>query len=119
MWHFVIAKTFWGTEIHYNIEIATCVPLRYKWTVPHLLYRYLSVTSHINCCMLPDKHCQSHSIYLACLGERMLNCSASLVMSTSILEALPGKLDIKRHSPSSLYVWENKSQYKGLKQCIV
>ena len=29
--------------------------------------------------------------------------SASLAMSTSILEALPGKFDIKRHSPSILY----------------
>ena len=27
----------------------------------------------------------------------MLNRSASLAMSTSILKALPGKLDIKRH----------------------
>ena len=25
-------------------------------------------------------------------------------MSTSVLEALPGKLDIKRHSPSILYI---------------
>ena len=33
----------------------------------------------------------------------MLNCSASLAMSTSILKALPGKLDIKRHSLSILY----------------
>ena len=33
----------------------------------------------------------------------MLNCSASLAMSTSVLQALPGKLDIKRHSPSILY----------------
>ena len=33
----------------------------------------------------------------------MLNRSASLVMSTSVLKALPGKLDIKRHSPSVLY----------------
>ena len=30
--------------------------------------------------------------------------SASLAMSTSVLEALPGKLDIKRHSPSILYL---------------
>ena len=30
--------------------------------------------------------------------------SASLAMSTSILKALPGKLDIKRHSPSILYL---------------
>ena len=28
----------------------------------------------------------------------------SLAMSTDVLEALPGKLDIKRHSPSILYV---------------
>ena len=33
----------------------------------------------------------------------MLNRSASLGMSTSVLKALPGKLDIKRHSPSILY----------------
>ena len=36
--------------------------------------------------------------------ERLLNCSASLAMSTSILKALPGKLDIKRHPPSILYI---------------
>ena len=35
----------------------------------------------------------------------MLNRSVSLSMSTSILKALPGKLDIKRHSPSILYVY--------------
>ena len=34
----------------------------------------------------------------------MLNPSASLAMSTSVLKALPGKLDIKRHSPSILYL---------------
>ena len=34
----------------------------------------------------------------------MLNRSASLAMSTSVLKALPGKLDIKRHSPSVLYL---------------
>ena len=33
----------------------------------------------------------------------MLNRSASLAMSISVLKALPGKLDIKRHSPSILY----------------
>ena len=31
----------------------------------------------------------------------MLNRSASLAVSTSVLKALPGKLDIKRHSPST------------------
>ena len=39
----------------------------------------------------------------------MLNCSASLAMSTSVLKALPGKLDIKRHSPSILFF--SKSVY--------
>ena len=34
----------------------------------------------------------------------MLNRSASFVMSISVLKALPGKLDIKRHSPSILYI---------------
>ena len=34
----------------------------------------------------------------------ILYISASLVMSTSVLEVLPGKLDIKRHSPSILYI---------------
>ena len=28
-------------------------------------------------------------------------------MSTSVLKALPGKLDIKRHSPSALFVLSN------------
>ena len=36
----------------------------------------------------------------------MLNRSASLAISTSVLKALPGKLDIKRHSPSILYLSE-------------
>ena len=35
----------------------------------------------------------------------MLNRSASLAMSTSVLKALPGKLDIKRHSPSIPYLY--------------
>ena len=34
----------------------------------------------------------------------MLNRSASLAMSTNVLKALPGRLDIKRHSPSILYI---------------
>ena len=34
----------------------------------------------------------------------MLNRSASLAMSTSVLKALPGQLDIKIHSPSILYI---------------
>ena len=34
----------------------------------------------------------------------MLNRLASLAMSTNVLKALPGKLDIKRHSPSILYL---------------
>ena len=33
-----------------------------------------------------------------------LYITASLAMSTSVLKALPGKLDIKRHSPSILYL---------------
>ena len=35
--------------------------------------------------------------------NHLLNLSASLMMSTSVLKALPGKLDIKRHSPSIFY----------------
>ena len=42
----------------------------------------------------------------------MLNRSASLAMSTCVLKALPGKLDIKRHSPSILYVSEAKVRMK-------
>ena len=34
----------------------------------------------------------------------MLNPSASLAMSTSALKALHSKLDIKRHSPTILYI---------------
>ena len=43
----------------------------------------------------------------------MLNRSASLAMSTSILKAFPGKLDIKRHSPSILSVGLFKSNPQG------
>ena len=35
---------------------------------------------------------------------------ASLAMSASILKALPGKLDIKRHSPSILYISRQASR---------
>ena len=34
----------------------------------------------------------------------MLKPSVSLAISTSVLKALPGILDIKRHSPSILYL---------------
>ena len=34
----------------------------------------------------------------------MLNSSARLAMSKSVLETLPGKLYIKRHSPSIIYI---------------
>ena len=35
----------------------------------------------------------------------MSNRLASLAMSTSVLKALPGKLDIKRHSRSIFYIF--------------
>ena len=34
----------------------------------------------------------------------LISSSASLALSTSVLKALPGKLDIKRHTPSILYL---------------
>ena len=43
-------------------------------------------------------------VYQARLLERMLKRSASLVMSTTVLKALLGRLDIKRHSPSFFYL---------------
>ena len=39
----------------------------------------------------------------------MLKCLASLAMSTSVLEALPGKLDIKILSPSILCILTSSS----------
>ena len=45
-----------------------------------------------------------YQVYQAPLRERMLKCSTSLAMPTSVLEALPGQHDIKRHSPSFLYI---------------
>ena len=45
------------------------------------------------------------SSYHARSREHMLKRSASLAVSTSILEALPGKLDINRHSSSILYIY--------------
>ena len=47
----------------------------------------------------------------------MLNRSASLAMSTRVLKALPGKLDIERHSPSILYLL-SQGQAIGLKICF-
>ena len=52
--------------------------------------------------------------YQARLQERMLNRSASLAMSTSVLEALSGKLDIKRHSLSILYILANSADSDGI-----
>ena len=50
----------------------------------------------------------------------MLNHSASLEMSTSILKALPGKLDIKRHSPSILFISASlRCQQAFSKPCLV
>ena len=42
-------------------------------------------------------------------------------MSTSVLKALPGKLDIKRHSPSILYISRPALQYQQAfsKPCLV
>ena len=40
----------------------------------------------------------------------MLDRSANLAMSTSVLKALSGKLDIKRHSPSNFYIHYSKHQ---------
>ena len=37
-------------------------------------------------------------------------------MSTSVLKDLPGKLDIKRHSPSILYILY---QFEGVLVCII
>ena len=37
----------------------------------------------------------------------MLYGSTSLAMSTCVLKALPSKLDIKRHSPSILYLFHS------------
>ena len=38
------------------------------------------------------------------LENACANFSTSLAMLTSVLKALPGKLDIKKHSPSILYI---------------
>ena len=45
-----------------------------------------------------------YQVYKARLWEHMLNGLSSLALSTSVLKALSGKLDIKRHSPSILYI---------------
>ena len=45
-----------------------------------------------------------YQVYQARLWERSLNRSASLAMSTTVRKALPGKLNIKRHTPSILYL---------------
>ena len=47
----------------------------------------------------------------------MLNRSASLAMSTSVLKALPGKFDIKRHSPIYPACKEIKDHPLSFMQC--
>ena len=49
-------------------------------------------------------HVPGSRLLMARLRERMLNRSTSLAMSTCVLEALPGKLDIKKHSHNILYL---------------
>ena len=46
----------------------------------------------------------------------ILYISASLVMSTSVLKALFGKLDIKRRSPSILYFFDRKVERQWVLQ---
>ena len=48
----------------------------------------------------------------------MLNRSASLAMSTSGLKALPGKLDIKRHSPNMIYLSQFMTSGNDIAPCI-
>ena len=48
----------------------------------------------------------------------MLNRLARLGMSTSVLKALSGKLAIKRHSPSILYVLSLKITYEKCNICV-
>ena len=48
------------------------------------------VGTHWNCLIVANPMCTNH---------------ICLAMSTSVLKALPGKLDIKRHSPSILYLY--------------
>ena len=60
-----------------------------------------------------------YQVYQARLWESMLNRSASLAMSTSILKALPGKLHIKRHSPSILYQFVECEQWRCRTACTV
>ena len=59
-----------------------------------------------------------YQVYQAQLRERMLNRSTSLAMSTNVLEALPGKLDIKRHSPSILYISASLAMSTGVLEAL-
>ena len=62
---------------------------------------------------MPGSHLW-YQVYQAQLWEGLLNRSASLTKSTGVLKALPGKLDIKRHSPSILYIpFSRQSQLKS------
>ena len=46
----------------------------------------------------------------------MFNRSASLMMSISVLKALHGKLDIKRHSPCILFFFSDDKGYSNYDQ---
>ena len=43
-------------------------------------------------------------LLISSLPGKALRTLVDIAMSTSVLKALPGKLDIKRHSPSILYL---------------
>ena len=102
---------------------------RSKAMVLLLFISCLSVTSHINCSVA---RCLINVIYLTecafirswwrctfwMMSPMTLNqqskienyiiiaslmCKSAIAMSTSVFRAMPGKLDIKRHSPSILY----------------
>ena len=48
----------------------------------------------------------------------MLNRSESLAISTSVLKALPGKLDIKRHSPSIFYSFGGRESTQPIAEIV-
>ena len=94
--------------IHIKCSVARClISVVYLTVCTFIRFWMTSPMTRNQLCKLINRYQVIvfwYQVYQSRLQEHMLNCSASLPMSTRVLVALPGKLDIKRHSPSILYL---------------
>ena len=70
--------------------------------------------------MLYLGHCFAflYQVYQAQLREGLLYCSASLAMSTGVIKAFSGKIDIKIHSPS-IFIYSVHESHLAAKMLLL